>query len=337
MMAPFPGAKIFLGGVAIFLALGLIAWPAAAQGPEAPAISLEKPATPAAAEKKEEAPATTGPIIGDTCLPIATGKFALQVYWALSFYTGNFSPNWRRVSAGGNFYTWQMPVKFTYGPIKDTEVYVIIPFIANWANSVNPDLAGPKNERAAGYSGIGDISLIGKYNLLPETADRPAVTAVAGFATIPTGHASRLNPGRLGQDAIGTGSLSFATGVNLHKYLQPFLLHGQIWYNAPVNIQPAGPGNVRNTEWVTVNLAAELPFTRDKKWVLLLEMYSNWTWSNLDTPTGFQTPTTLLGVLPAIEYVATDKLSCTAGTAFDLVGKFGSQKITPVFTVLYNF
>jgi len=51
VMAPFPGAKIFLGGGAIFLALGLIAWPAAAQGPEAPAISLEKTATPAAAGK----------------------------------------------------------------------------------------------------------------------------------------------------------------------------------------------------------------------------------------------------------------------------------------------
>lgn len=335
MMAPFPGAKIFLCGVAIVLALGLIALPAAAQGYEGPAF-LEKPA-PAAAEKKEEAPTTTGPIIGDTCLPIATGKFALQIYWAWSFYTGNFSSNWRQVSAGGNFYTWQMPVKFTYGPLKDTEVYIIIPCIANWANSVNPDLAGPKNERAAGYSGIGDISLMGKYNLLPETANRPAITAVAGFATIPTGHASRLNPGRLGQDAIGTGSLSFTTGINLFKYFQPFLLHGQIWYNAPVNIHPGGPGNVRNTEWLTVNLAAELPFTRDKKWVLLLETYSNWTWSNPDTPLGFQTPTTLLGIQPAIEYLATDKLSFAAGAAFDLLGKYGGQKITPVFTVLYNF
>jgi len=336
MVPHFPRAKNFPGWFLIGLVLSFVALPAAAQGPGVPAIFMEKPAPPAA-EKKESPPYTCGPIISDTSLPIQTGKFAMQVYWALSFYTGNFSPNWRHVSAGGNLYAFEMPVKFTYGPAKDTEIYVIIPFITNWANRVNPVLGGPNNERSAGYSGIGDMTLIGKYNLLPETAYRPAVTAVAGFATIPTGHASHLNPGRLGQDEIGTGSLSFTTGVNLFKYLKPFLVHSQIWFNAPVNIYPARPDNVRNTEWVTFNLAAELPFTRDKKWVLLMEMYSNWTWSNIYTPLGFQSPTTLLGLQPAIEYVATDKLSLAAGTAFDLVGKFGGQKITPVFTVLYNF
>ncbi len=331
-----PGAKNFLGLFLISLALVFMALPAAAQGPGGPAILMEKPAAPAE-EKKDGPPSTCGPMISDTCLPIDTGKFAMQVFWTLSFVTGNFSPNWRHVSADGNFYTFSMPVKFTYGPAKDMEVYVVIPFITNWANSVSPALAGPNNERAASYSGIGDMSLIGKYNLLPETDYRPAVTGVAGFATIPTGHASHLNPGRLGQDAIGTGSLSFTTGVNLFKYLKPFLVHSQIWYNAPVNIYPDRPDNVRNHDWVTFNLAAELPFTRDKKWILLMEMYSNWTWSNIYTPQGFQSPTTLLGVLPAIEFVATEKMSLAAGTAFDLVGKFGGQKITPMVTVLYTF
>jgi len=35
--------------------------------------------------------------------------------------------------------------------------------------------------------------------------------------------------------------------------------------------------------------------------------------------------------------VATEKMSMAAGCAFDLVGKFGGQKITPVMTVLYTF
>lgn len=265
----------------------------------------------------------------------------MQVFWALSFYTGNFSPNWRHVTAGGNVYTFNMPVKFTYGPTKDMEVYVVVPFITNWVNGVNSSLSGPNNERAASYSGIGDMTLIGKYNLLPEGDYRPAVTGVAGFATIPTGHASNLNPGRLGQDAIGTGSLSFTGGVNLFKYLKPFLVHSQIWYNAPVNIYKIQgtdtPPPVRNTDWVTFNLATELPLTKDNKWILLTEMYSNWTWTNPKGSIGFQTPTTLLGLQPAIEYVATDKLSFAAGTAFDLVGKFGGKKITPVFTALYSF
>ena len=339
-MLYFPGAKSFLGLFLISLTLGFIVLPAAAQGPGGPAILMEK-AAPAAEEKKDAPPSTCGPIISDTCLPIDTGKFAMQAFWALSFYTGNFSPNWRHVDAKGNFYTFNMPIKFTYGPTKDMEVYVIVPFVTNWASKVNPSLAGPNNDRNAAYSGIGDMTLIGKYNLLPEGDYRPAITAVGGLSTIPTGHASNLNPGRLGQDAIGTGSLSFVSGVNLFKYLKPFLLHSQIWYNTPINMYKIRGDDttppVRNHDWVTFNLAAELPLTKDKKWVLLTEMYSNWTWSNIYTPLGFQSPTTVLGIQPAIEYVATDKMSMALGCAFDLVGKFGGQKITPVATVLYNF
>ncbi len=322
------------------------ATPALAQGPMTPPL-LEKPAAPPAEaappgeEKKEGPPSTCGPIISDTCLPIDTGKFAMQAFWALSFYSGNFSPNWRHVSNKGNFYTFNMPIKFTYGPSKDMEVYLIAPFVRNWVNGLSPSAAGPNGETSASYSGIGDMTLIGKYNLLPETDYRPAVTAVAGLATIPTGHASHLNPALLGQDAVGTGSLSFTTGFNLFKYLKPFLVHSQIWLNSPINIYKIhdtdNPAPVRNHEWITFNLATELPITKDNKWILLMEMYSNWTWSNIYTPLGFQSPTTVLGLQPAIEFVATDKLSLAAGCAFDLVGKFGGQKITPILTALYTF
>lgn len=115
---------------------------------------LEKPAVaPAASEKmekkKEGAPPTCGPIITDACLPIETGKFSMQVTWGLSFYMGNYSPNWRYISAGGDFYTLYMPVKIAYGVTKDMEVYVVIPFVTNWAKNVNQNLAGPNGERSA--------------------------------------------------------------------------------------------------------------------------------------------------------------------------------------------
>ena len=309
-------------------------------------LLLEKPAVALAAaekaeNKKEGPPPTCGPIVTDACLPIDTGKFSMQVFWGLSFYMGNYSPNWRYISANGDFYTLNMPVKFAYGLTKDMEVYVVIPFLTNWAKNVNPNLAGPNGERSASYSGIGDLTLMGKYNLLAEGDYQPAVSAVAGFATIPTGHASRLNPGRLLQDAIGSGSLSVTTGVNLFKYVKPILLHSQIWINNPINIYRIrgrdNPPNVRNHDWVTFNLAAEYPFTNDKKWIFLMEMYSSWTWSNIYTTLGFQSPVTLLGVQPALEYVATDRLSLAAGVAFDLVGKFNNRKFTPMVTVLYTF
>jgi len=317
--------------------------PARAQAPAG--VMTEKPAAPEEKKeeaKKEEAPTTCGPMISDTCMPISTGKYSMQVWWALSLYPGVFTPNWRSVSARGDFHTFYMPVKFTYGPTKNMEMYVIVPFVNNWVNNVDRGIAGPNGERSASYAGIGDLTAMAKYNLLPETDYRPAVSGVAGFASIPTGHAAHLNPGRLGWDAIGTGALTFTTGVNLYKWLKPFLLYSNIWINSPINIYKVhgtdAPPPVRSREYVTFNLAAELPLS--KKWVALLEMYSNWTWSNLlpfQASQGYQTPQTVIGILPGIEFLATEKLSFAAGASLDLGGKNGVQKYTPMFTMLYTF
>lgn len=307
--------------------------PALAQGPGQ--ILLEKPAREKKEEeKKEGAPTTCGPLISDTCLPIETYHASLQILWALSIYGGNFTPNWRKVSAKGDFYTFAMPVKFTYGPTKNMEVYVIAPFIHNWTSNLDRGIAGPNGERSASYSGVGDVTAIAKYNLLPETDYRPAITGVAGVG-FPSGHASHLNPGRLLQDAVGTGAFTFTTGVNLFKYLKPFLVHSQIWLNTPVNLFPSRSDAVRSHQYVTFNLATEYPL--NKRWVALFEVYSNWTWENIYTPLGFQSPTTVLGVLPGIEFLATDKWSVAAGAAIDLVGKFGSYKYTPMLTMYYTF
>jgi hypothetical protein len=298
-----------------------------------PTPLLEKPAA-APEEKKEEAPTTCGPLVSDTCLPIDTHHASLQVLWALSFYPRNFSPNWRRVSAKGDFYTFYMPVKFTYGPTKNLEMYIIVPYIHNFARNLDKDVAGPGGERAADFGGIGDITLVSKYLLLPETDWQPAVAGVLGTG-FPSGHASHLTPGRLGQDAIGSGAFTFTTGVNLYKWLKPFLMYSNIWINSPINLNRIRPDAVRSREYVTFNLAAEYPLS--KKWVALLEMYSTWTWENLSTPQGYQTPMTMLGILPGIEFLATEKWSCAAGASIDLAGKNGVQKYTPMFTVYRSF
>ncbi|MCX5893553.1 MAG: transporter [Deltaproteobacteria bacterium] len=300
----------------------------------APAM-MEKTPAPPAEEKKEEVPTTCGPMISDTCVPIETGKFAMQAWWALSFYPGVFTQNWRSVSAHGNFNTFFMPVKFVYGPTKDLELYAVVPFIHNWASGL--DVPGPHGETSAGYSGVGDITAVAKYNLLPEGKVMPSVSAVGGVG-FPTGHASHLNPALLGQDAVGTGSFNFITGVNLFKYLKPFLVHGQIWMNTPVNlfkITDDPTRNVRSREYLTANLATELPLS--KQWVLLCEVYSNWCWQNLNTIQGYQTPQTVIGVLPGIEFLATEKLALAAGASIDLWGKNGVQKITPMVTAFYTF
>jgi Putative MetA-pathway of phenol degradation len=317
---------IFLGGLA--------AAPALAQTAAAPEVTAGTPAgSPPPEEQKETAPSTAGPILTDYTIPIDTGHVSLSVLSALSFYPGFFNSNWRTTSIGGNFYTYYMPVKVTYGLMKNMEVYLVAPFIDYWGNDAT--VPGPNGNRSASYAGIGDLTLMGKYLLLPEGDLMPAVSAVAGFATIPTGHASHLNPNLLGVDAIGSGALTFTTGVNMFKWVKPFLLYSNIWINSPVNIFQNNFENVVSREYITFNLAAELPLT--PKFVALLEMYSDWTWENIYTIQGYQTPETYLGILPGLEYLVTDKLSLEAGASLDLIGKNGVKKYTPMISASYSF
>jgi hypothetical protein len=335
------------GKVLVCLALlsflgGLAAAPALAQAPAGPQVSPETPAAGAPPEeKKETAPSTGGPMITDYAIPIDTGKVSLSVLWALSLYPGTFNQNWRTISIHGDFYTFFMPVKVTYGIAKDAEVYLIAPFVNYWVNHADQSISVNGNTSAS-YAGIGDLTLMGKYNLLPEGDVMPAVSAVAGFGSIPTGHASHLNPRFLGVDAIGTGALTFTTGVNLYKWVKPFLLYSNVWINSPINLYKmtasASPEPVRSREFITFNLAAEYPI--NSKFVALLEMYSTWTWDNLLTfqaTQGYQTPQTLLGLMPGIEFLATDKLSLEAGASLDVMGKNGVKKFTPMLSMSYAF
>ena len=289
---------------------------------------------------KDECPSTFGPIITDTAIPIEKGKFAVQPTFGLSFTTNNFSPNWRRVSAGGDFQSFGMSWKFTYGLWNNLEVYAVIPYIHNWASNVQEP--GPRGERVADFGGLGDLNLTIKYRLVEETEVVPTVSAIFS-PTFPSGHFRHLNPGRLGTDAIGGGTYAFTTGFNVSKYLKPFILYGNLWYTfqtdyTTAEVDTAGnPIERRNhpRDFVTVNLAAEYPLT--KKWIALVELTSTWDGGRLVGPRANSAPTALLSFLPGIEYMATDKFSLALGVNIDLLGKDTPANITPLLSMVYAF
>ncbi len=321
--------------IAVILTLGLLwSWfsPVSTSLAASPdEVILEIPiAQPA--EKQAGAPNTSGPLISDNSLPITIHHASAQLFWTWAIARAVFTPNWRQVSPPGNFNTLTMATKFSYGLAKDLEIDIAVPYILDFANNVN--LPQISSEHAAKYGGIGDISLESKYLLLGETASRPAVAGVFGLG-VPSGHASHLNPGRLGTDAIGTGAFTFTTGVNLYKWLQPFLVYGNLWLNTPVNLYTSGNDAIRSQEFITFNVAVEYPIV--KKWVALLEIYSTWTWTSISTPQGFQSPSTVVGALTGIEYLATDHWSIAMGETIDLIGKAGGAKVTPMSTVYYRF
>jgi hypothetical protein len=308
--------------------------------------------------KEDECPATFGPIITDTAIPIEKGKFALQTTFGLSFTTNNFSPSWRRISAEGDFKSLGMAMKLTYGLWNNLEVYAVIPYIHNWANNLQEP--GPRGERTADFGGMGNILLTFKYRLVEETQTVPTVSAIF-TPSFPTGHFRRLNPGRLGMDQLGSGSYNFTTGLNVSKYLSPFIVYGNLWYtmgtaytsnedrsplvrdeNGDLVEGDAVSTRVRNypRDFVTVNLAAEYPMT--KKWIALVELTSTWEAGRLIGHKANVGPTPLLNlvplsIVPGIEYMATDKFSLALGVKIDLAGKDAPANIAPFLSMVYAF
>ena len=279
----------------------------------------------------EECIATFGPIITDTAVPIEKGRFAVQPTFGLSFITNSFTKDWERVSAGGDFTSFSMEWKLTYGLLNNLEVFVVIPYVHNWASNVSEP--GPEGQRFANTGDLGDINLTFKYQLLEETKTRPTTTFL--FTTdFPSGRFRSLNPDLLGTEVTGGGAYVFTTGLNLSKYVRPFMLYGNVWYSMQTAFSD-DEGRQYPRDFVTVNLAAELPLTR--KWVALLELTSFWDGGRLfghkaNVPSG-----ALLSILPGIEYMATEKFSLALGVNVDLVGKNADAAVTPLLSMVYAF
>lgn len=283
------------------------------------------------AAKGVEIPATFGPIVTDTAIPVEKGKFAIQPTFGCSVVTDSFDRKWARASAGGDFQSFTMDWKLSYGLMQNMEVFVVIPYVHNWAGSI--DVPGPHGERSANSGNLGDINLSLKYRLVEETETLPTVTTL--FATdFPSGKFRHLNPDNLGTDATGGGPYVLTPGINVSKYVKPFILYGNLWYSMPTSYRD-DDGNQYPGDFVTVNLAGEYPIT--EKWVGLLELTSFWGCARLFGPDVNVPYESLLSVVPGIEYMATDKLSFALGLNIDLVGKNTDATIAPLLSMVYAF
>ncbi len=339
----------------LFLALILAATWALTVSPalaQVPGVAFPIPGPPEE-KKMEECPATFGPIITDTAVPIDTGKFAVQPTFGLGFTTNSLTQSWRRISAGGDFKSFEQDWKFTYGPMKNMEVYVVVPFINNWAGAVNEP--GPNNERYASFGGIGDLNLVTKYQLWAEGPKNPTVTGLFAV-TFPTGHFNHINPGRLGTDELGGGAYNFTTGFNISKCLRPFIFYANIWYSMNTGystredrpflfLDPNGnmvqsdpvATDLRNypRDTVTINLAAE--YIINTHWILLLEFLQSYDGGRLFGHPANLPPGAQISVLPGIEYMVRDNFGFAAGVNCTIAGKNTNAAITPLFSAMYQF
>lgn len=292
----------------------------------------------AGAAEPAPTPTTAGPIITDTAVPIATGQFSLQPFFGLSFARGDFTPSWRRTSAGGDFTSFVTVLRLTYGPMENVEIYATIAAIQNWAGAVDNPVDG---NHSADFGGLGDFTLVGKYQLFQETDIGPTVTPFVSIV-FPTGHAAGLNPGRLGTDDLGSGAYTFNGGLLFSKWLQPFYLYAQMFYGVPTEAPPRvrrsqfGPllPPVLHRGQLTCNLAGEWVWSR--RCVALLEFYSSWEVGPLIRPRAGP-PAALLGLLPGLEFILSPRVNLEAGLAIDLAGKNSPYNLTPIVTAIFNF
>lgn len=275
---------------------------------------------------------TTGPIITDTCIPQAQGTATLFIPCFLSFTGGNFSPGWRRVDAGGDFRSLSGSLQLYYGILPHTSVYVVVPYLHNWAWEVNQP--APTGQRGANFGGLGDVSLAIKHLLLDEQPYFPAISGVF-TATFPSGHHLHLNPGNLGTDQLGSGAYAFTPGLNFHKYIPPVVLYANLWYTMYTAATLAG-NRLYYPDRLTVNLALEWPLIKDR-WVFLWELVSYYDAGRLCGHVANTAPQALISTQIGLEFLATDDFSLVPGILIDLMGKNTSYNFTPNLTVFYYF
>ena len=147
----------------------------------------------------------------------------------------------------------------------------------------------------------------------------------------------------MGTDILGAGYYGFITGFNISKCMEPFVLYANVWYTMGTAFNLNGTDDngfginrrFYPRDCVTINLAAEYSIT--KKWVALFEIYSNWDGGRLFGHKSNIPPAALFSILPAIEYMATDKLSFAMGPGINLFGKFAVAGITPYLSMVYSF
>ena len=332
------------GLVAAILGFLLLGAPAPAWAHEAhPAPSTQ---TPTEQEAAPSLPRTTGPIVTDEAITQTFKTWSLQITPTLYFAGGVFSPNWQRrpvggdqqtrkqqVAVAGDYRSFQVPVELYYGLTPRMDVSVTVPFVQNWAYNVGP--AG----QAANFGSLGDSSLALRYRFLNGESTAPTVTGY--FAVLfPTGHANNLEPKLLGIDQTGNGAFAFTWGLDFFTYLPkaPILFYANVWYtnfaDGRVNGAP-----VHYPDQITVNLAFEVPLQNSPKnrWAFLLEVLSTWDAGRLFGPKANQSSTALITILPALEFLPTERFTMALGVQVDLFGKNTHYTYTPTLAWFINF
>jgi hypothetical protein len=342
MLAMLPGWVILIPLLLILLGSPTGAWGWEELSP--PCTPSQPEMTPSAVAEPTEIPRTSSPIISDAAITQAENTWTVQITPALNFVGGVFNSSWKRretganqptrqrqLAARGDYKSLQISNELYYGLTQRADVSINFPATQNWASNV-----GPANQ-AANFGSLGDGSITFRYMFLNGS---PTATTVTGYwsAQFPTGHASPLAAKLLGIDQTGSGAYTFTWGLDIFKYVPPFLLYGNLFYT---NLTDATVNQARTyyPDQITGNLAVEIPLKNspDNKWAFLLEVLSTWSAGRMIGHRTNWPSQTSISALPAVEFLPCPWMYLDVGVQVSLFGKNTPYTYTPTLALFINF
>jgi hypothetical protein len=231
---------------------------------------------------------------------------------------------------GRELKAWTVPAIFSYALITDATLTLNVPY-------VNKRFETPTGTFDA--SGIGDISLIGKYRFyrrdLPFGRDQ---FAFIGGLEFPSGSTSE-GPGIKAAPPLqlGSGGVDGIVGVAAGTTRSWYSIEGSVRAKINSEAKDFKFGNVLLYDlYLAYQIYPEWP-TPPAQLNFSVEFNGRTIGDNSVDGTKVNTGGTVLFVSPGIQYIVTGNLLFETGVQIPIVNDFPSRALEPDFTVLFGF
>lgn len=247
--------------------------------------------------------------------------------------------------------TYSAQLGFVYGITDRLQASLVVPYVWNNASQVvlfevpSADPTKPDSVAQVPYvrksSGLGDVSFSVKYQVLTETASRPAVVVYVDV-TVPTGEKNPTSviDSRNFAPPLGNGDFRINSGAGFRRVAYPFSysVYVDYVYKVPgTKIHEPGEAEMSFKSSDFMDLIASFNFHLND-WIAVQNEVAYFYYFNNgsinDQPIDF--PTDLLQYTPRVSFQI-KRLRLNEGVSIPLMGKNASADISFAMLVQYTF
>lgn len=210
-------------------------------------------------------PTTSGPFVTMTAPLAPRGALTLQPLVFAAFQNGSFDSSSRlaALEGSGQSLSFNLFAEYTFAE----------------RSAAGAQLTVLHNRRvhagqAASATGVGDGLVFVRHELpVPQEKWLPALSVLAQ-AKVPLGKARAAAPSKLGTDLLGTGTWDLTAGIDLTEYLEPVVLHLDLFASASLETSLDGAATQPGPAFVwaaSAEVPLPLPFW-PHRWGLMVEV-----------------------------------------------------------------